>query len=208
MVLAITGVFESPLAAQGRPRVEIVVPPPAARAIESAAVRTANVLTDSRTKELLRSGFPARIHYKVERWRVGNWFDDLRATREWDVVVRYDPLTERYRVDRVRAGVATAVGEFSSIVTADSAVGAVVPSTLVPPRRGERSYYAARVDVEMLSVSDLDEVERWLRGELKPAVRGERSPGTALQRGMRTILVRVLGGEKRRYVTRSGTFTP
>jgi hypothetical protein len=51
-------------------------------------------------------------------------------------------------------------------------------------------------------------VERWLRGELKPAVRGQRNPGTAVGRGMRTLLARVLGGEMRRLEARSATFRP
>ena len=32
----------------------------------------------------------------------------------------------------------------------------------------------------MLSLSDLDEVERWLRGELRPAVRGSETPAESL----------------------------
>ena len=64
------------------------------------------------------------------------------------------------------------------------------------------------LDVETLSLSDLDEVERWLRGELKPAVRGQKNPGTAVTRGIRTLVVRLLGGEKRHYEARSGTFKP
>ena len=58
----------------------------------------------------------------------------------------------------------------------------------------------------MLSVNDLDEVERWLRGELRPAVRGERNPGTAITRGLRSLVVGILGGENRHYEARSRTF--
>ena len=75
----------------------------------------------------------------------------------------------------------------------------------MPARRG-RYYYSVGLDVETLSMSDLDEVERWLRGELRPAVRGQRNPGTALTRGLRTLFVRLLGGEKRRYDVQSRTF--
>ena len=64
------------------------------------------------------------------------------------------------------------------------------------------------VDVETLSLNDLDEVERWLRGELRPAVRGRRNPGTALGRGLRTLAVRLLGSESRHYEARTGTFRP
>jgi len=58
----------------------------------------------------------------------------------------------------------------------------------------------------VISMSDLDELERWLRGELRPAVRGKRNPGTALGRGISTLATRLLGGEKRRYEQRTETF--
>ena len=77
---------------------------------------------------------------------------------------------------------------------------------LTPSRRGRRYYYSLVLDVETLSVSDLDQLERWLRGELQPAVRGKRSPLSALREGFGTLLSRVLGGETRHYESRSGTF--
>ena len=80
--------------------------------------------------------------------------------------------------------------------------------TIRIPRRGRRYYYNARVEVEPMSVNDLDEVERWLRGELRPAVRCERNPGTALGRGLGQLLVRIVGGERRELTGRSGTFVP
>jgi len=76
------------------------------------------------------------------------------------------------------------------------------------PRRGQKSYYNVVLDIETLSLTELDEVEQWLRGEVKPAVRGKKNPGTAMSRGMRTLVIRLLGGEKRRYEARSGTFRP
>jgi hypothetical protein len=62
------------------------------------------------------------------------------------------------------------------------------------------------LDVEALSVSDLDQLERWLRGELRPAVRGRSNPVNAISSGVRTVVTRVLGGERRHYRRRSGTF--
>ena len=44
--------------------------------------------------------------------------------------------------------------------------------------------------------------------ELKPAVSGKKNPGTAVGRGLRTLVVRLLGGEKRHYEARTGTFRP
>jgi hypothetical protein len=39
-------------------------------------------------------------------------------------------------------------------------------------------------------------------------VRGKKNPGTAVGRGVRTVMVRLLGGEKRHYEARTGTFRP
>jgi hypothetical protein len=194
--------------AQHRPRIEVVLPPHAVLAVEGPQIRSERLLMDPRVGDLLRNGFPARVHYKLERWGARRGFDHLRATYEWDVVVRYDPLRDTYRVIRARGREVAIVGNYPALTAADSAVGAPLLVSITLPRIGERTYYALRVDLEMVSVSDLDEVEQWLRGELRPAVRGERNPGTALERGSRTLLVRLLGGEKRRYLVRSEIFRP
>lgn len=194
--------------AQQRTRVEVTLPPAPLLAVEGPRVSSERLLADGRVHDLLVNGFPARLRYTVERWAVKRWFDDLRASIEWDVIVRHDPLRNVFRVIRVRGDEAVVVGSFETLTRADSALGAPARSGITPPHRGERSYYSLRVDVEMLSVSDLDELERWLRGELRPAVRGDRNPGTALERGARTLLVRVLGGERRRYAARTGKFVP
>lgn len=194
--------------AQQRTRVDLVLPPAARLVVEGPRVSSDRLLADGRVHDLLVNGFPARVRYTVERWAVKRWFDDLRASVEWDVIVRHDPLRNVFRVIRVRGENPVLVGSFSSLGAADSALGMSAQSGITPPNRGERSYYSLRVDVEMLSVNDLDELERWLRGELRPAVRGDRNPGTALERGARTLLVRVLGGERRRYAARTGKFVP
>lgn len=195
------------LARAQEPDIEVRLPAPAARATESPFIRSAGLLRAPMT-DLLRSGFPARIRYKIERWAIGGWADDLKATREWSVIVRYDQLARVYRVMRVFRGTATPLGESATIAGADSIVARLTRTPMPPPRRGERSYYTLIIELEMLSLGDLDELEHWLRGEFRPAVRGERNPGTALTRGIRTVLVRLLGGEKRRYEARSVTFTP
>jgi hypothetical protein len=194
--------------AQQRTRVDLVLPPAALLAVEGPRVRSHQLLADARVHDLLVNGFPARVRYSVERWAVKRWFDDLRASAVWDVIVRHDPLRNVFRVVRIRGDEAVLVGSFTSLSGADSALGATARTPITPPHPGERSYYSLRVDVEMLSVNDLDELEAWLRGEVRPAVRGDRNPGTALERGARTLLVRVLGGERRRYTARTGKFVP
>jgi hypothetical protein len=190
------------------PEIEVLLPAPASRATEAPFTRTAGLLRSPPMNDLMRSGFPARIRYKIERWAVGGWADDLRATREWILIVRYDQLGGVFKVVRVFRETATPLGESATIAGADSIVARLTRTPMPPPRRGERSYYTLGIELEMLSLGDLDELENWLKGEFQPAVRGERNPGTALTRGIRTLVVRLLGGEKRRYEARSPTFTP
>lgn len=207
MALALALVVMPPVAAAQEPHIEIRLPAAEARAIESPFTRSVGLLR-APMSDLIRSGFPARIHYKIERWAAGGFSDDLRATREWNVIVRYDQLAGVFNVVRVFRGTATHLGQASTIGGADSIVARLTRTPIPPPRRGERSYYTLAIELEMLSLTDLDELEHWLRGEFRPAVRGERNPGTALTRGIRTLVVRLLGGEKRRYEARSPTFTP
>ena len=194
-----------PLAAQPRAmRVEVELPPQPAR--EGPRVRAVGVLDDARLRDLLRSGFPTRLHFRVELWDTGGWIDDLEGSAEWDVVVRFDPLDASYQLARVVGERVTLLGRYRELAQAQAALERPYVPAIRVPRLGRRYYYSARVDVAPMQVSDLDEVERWLRGELRPAVRGERNPGTALGRGIGQLLVRLIGGEGRQLEVRSGTF--
>jgi hypothetical protein len=172
---------------------------------QSPAVRGIDMLADGQTRDLLRSGFPARLHFRLELWTAGGIFNHLEATREWDVVVRYDPLAKRFRAARIVDNSVTVLGDFGTYADLATVLSAPYPVALAPARRG-RYYYSADLDVEMLSLGDLDEVERWLRGELRPAVRGQRNAGTAVTRGLRTLFLKLIGGERRHYEARSKTF--
>ena len=191
-----------------KPQVGIVLPEQALLATVPPGVRSTSLVSDGATLDLLRNGFPARLHYKMERWSTGGWFDDIAAHAEWDVVVRYDALSKVFQVYRVVNRRTVFLGAFATIGEADAALGAPFTAPIRPPRRGQGGYYNLVLDIEALSLTELDEVERWLRGELKPAVRGKKNAGTAVGRGMRTVMVRLLGGERRRYEARSPTFRP
>jgi hypothetical protein len=191
-----------PLAAQ-RARLEVSVPV----AGQPAVVRAVDVLADKDMRNLLVNGFPARLHFRGELWSVSGWFNDLEGTVEWDLVVQFDAFSKSYRVLRILGDQLTPLGTFADLNSASAAMASPFRLPLTPPaRRGGRYYYSASLDLETLSMSDLDELERWLRGELKPAVRGQKNPGTAITRGLRTLFVRLLGGEKRHYEAQSGTF--
>ena len=193
--------------AQGRggPQLEVSVmgnSPPA-----GASVRAARLLNDANTRALLENGFPAAMRFRLELWRAGGMFDDLESTVSWEVLVRYDPYSKLYSIYRRGMRAAEDIGSMSTLDLAEVEIARPFPVQLRPARPGTRYYYNVSVDVETLSVSDLDELNRWLRGELQPAVRGKRAPLSALRRGFGTLLSRVLGGDSRHYEARSGTFT-
>jgi hypothetical protein len=197
----------APLNAQ-KVRLEVLLPPQTAWADEPPTVSSAGLLADASMRDLLANGFPARLHYRLERWTSGRWFDDLKAAFEWDVILRYDVLGKKYQVARVVNNKAESLGAYAGVDEAENAAEGPYKVAVQLPKKGQRGYYNLLLDVETLSLSDLDEVQRWLKGELKPAVSGKKNPGTALGRGVRTLVVRLLGGEKRHYEARSGTFKP
>lgn len=198
----------SPLVPQQQPRLDVTLPAADALAREGPSVRAVDVISDDATRGLLESGFPTRLHFRVELWSAGRVFDQLRDSREWDVFVYYDALGKRYRVVRVEGegDVVTSVGQFGAFADMVHEVERASTVPLRPRPQRDRQYYIAVLDVETLSVSDLDEVGRWLRGEMQPAVSGRGNPGTALGRGLRRLFVRLLGAERRNLQSRTPTF--
>lgn len=208
LALALLVLFAPPVAAQKKVQVAVLPPPENAWADGPPIVASSGLLADGSMRDLLANGFPARLHYRLERWVSGRWFDDIKAASEWDVVLKYDVLGKKYDVVRVVDKKVDVLGSFTDIDDAENAAEGPYRPAIPLPKKGQRGYYNLLLDVETLSLSDLDEVERWLRGELKPAVSGKKNPGTAIGRGIRTLVVRLLGGEKRHYEARSGTFRP
>lgn len=194
--------------AQGAPGLEIQLPTASRLTAEGPLVRASGVLSDARMRELLRSGFPARLSYRVELWSSERFFDELHRTAEWEVNVRWRGVDQRYEVIQVVGGQAFSLGAFARVEDAESAVERPLRVPIAAPASRRRFYYKASLEVRTLSVSDLDEVNAWLSGELRPAVRGERNPGTAFTRGFRALTTRLLGGERREYAARTSTFRP
>jgi hypothetical protein len=209
--LAILTGLGGPLYGQQNVRLDIVLP---SRGTDGdgptmaagPSVGFARVLEDEQTRELVRSGFPAQLHFRLELWRVGRWLNDVERSVEWDIVVGYDPAAQSYRVRRRFGNQVEDLGAFPTLSSAQTASEQPVRVGLAPRRRGNRYYYNLTLDVEALSVSDLDQLERWLRGELRPAVRGDNNPLTAIGNGALTLVTRILGGERRHYEKRSPTF--
>ena len=181
--------------------------PPLALAADAGAgyrpvLRLGPLLGDPALEEAVRSGLPIRLRFRVELWRDG-FFDALVATDSWVSVVAYEPLEQRFFV-RTRAS-PEALRRFSSFAAARTAVeGSYRPE--VRPSRPGRYYYIATVEVDTLSVSDLAELQQWLRGEFRPAVSGDGSLPGAIGEGAKRLLVRVLGLPARRYEARTEKF--
>ena len=76
----------------------------------------------------------------------------------------------------------------------------------IRPREEGKYYYLGQVDVETLSLSDLEELQRWLQGDLATAVRGDENVGTAVGRGVHRMVVRMLGIPTKRFKVRTESF--
>jgi hypothetical protein len=165
------------------------------------AVRAQGLLADRGLRDALASGLPLRIRFRVELWEK-SVFDRLQGTHRAALAVLQDPLDGAYTLDDGRAE-----QRFRSPAAVEAAVEAAFAAPLHPTRRG-RFYYIAVLEIETLSLSDLEELQRWLRGEARPAVEGRRSVGRAVESGLRRAVVRVMGLPTRKYEARSATFSP
>ena len=165
-------------------------------------IRLIEVLADEELEDAVRSGLPLRVRFRVELWRDGI-IDDLLGAEQWTLVLTFDPLSEQY-VLRTRAAAGTA-RTFADYHSARAAVEGSYIVSLRPVGKG-RYYYTGAVTIETLSLSDLDELERWLKGELQPAVTGDRSIPGALGQGARRLFIRVLSLPERRFEGRSDRF--
>ncbi|HEV8217709.1 MAG TPA: hypothetical protein VGP95_17785 [Gemmatimonadaceae bacterium] len=188
-----------------RPRVQLDVAFAAASAPTiGATVSTDALLGDSKTRELLHNGFPARIHYRLELWRIGGWSNERRGITEWDVLVAFDPAGEVFNA--VRRGdegrLLENYGGFPTVAAAEAQIGRPLRVDLHPDGSG-RFYYNLVLDVQTLTVSDLDALQQWLRGPEAPS----KNPLKAIRNGIGTLVSRLLGGDKRHYERRSDVFT-
>jgi hypothetical protein len=209
--LAIAGAFvllaARPGEAQSGLKVSVATPPSGARIVEGTFVTIEQAFADARSSELLASGFPARVTTTVELWASRTLFDDLLQTITTERVVRYDLLSKTFRVARVVSPDSVVEeGRHATLTEMRSAMSQPMRVPLVPPRGRRRLYYTANVTIETFSSNDLAEVQRWLNGDVEPALRGEKNAASALKRGILTLFSRLLGGDVKRQNARSGTF--
>ncbi len=168
-------------------------------------VRSEHLLGDGRWLSALRSGLPVRLHYTVEVWRSrGGWFDAFARQAEWDVVLRHEPLLDQYTV-------LTLVGERGqerryATVDALTAALAFAYQVSVQPAEAGRYYYTASLEISTLSDSDLDELQRFLEGDLGDVAEDDKGVGGAVGRGATRFLLRLAGLPSLRLEVRSLSF--
>jgi hypothetical protein len=188
--------------------VEVQLPTATRLTAEGPLVRSRAILADPYLRELLQAGFPVRLSYRVELWADGRFFDELQRSAEWEVRVVFRGVQQTYEVIQLVGDRPLSLGEFARLEDADAAASRPVRVPIRAPGENRRYYYLATLEVEAMSMTDLEELNRWLRGEFQPTVRGDRNPGTALGRGLRSLATRLLGGERREYTERSPSFRP
>ena len=173
----------------------------------SPIVRSENMLAgNSRWLSALRSGLPVRLHYRVEVWRSrGAWFDTFERQAEWDVLVRHEPLLDQYTL-LTFVGASRQERRYATLDALGAALSFAYQVNVRPIEAGPY-YYAASLQVSTLSDSDLDELERFLAGDLDGS--GERGEdiGDALGRGATRFLLRLAGLPSLRLEARSQQFT-
>jgi hypothetical protein len=186
------------VAAQERPALALDVSPGSGQLM----VRVGDLLSDEGVASALHSGLPVRIRVVAELWK-DRLFDSEEARAEWRATVVYEPLERTYRVQ-------TSSSEDEERIVATLAEAGRVLSRRVMiglrPREPGRYYYIAHLEAETLSLSDLEELARWLRGDLAPAVAGEERMEGALGRGVNRLLVRVLGMPAKRVRVKTPAF--
>jgi hypothetical protein len=172
-------------------------------ALDTPVVRAEHLLDDRVFDAALKNGFPVHYHFRLELWRKAALFDHLARDAEWDAFVRLDPLTGEY--DLIRS--TGSVEHFTQVDAVSRSLASPFHVDLLPPEgSGTRYYYVTTLDIESLSESELAEVERWLKGDVGPAIAHTGNIGDALAEGFRRLLIRFSGLPRRTLEARSGVF--
>jgi hypothetical protein len=197
----------SALRAQRAPTLEIRLPAPDQVTRVGPLVIATNMLSSPRARDPLAAGFPARFHFLVTLWSEGGLLgNSIERRAEYDVLVSYSAMEKKYQVEQIVNDRVLSLGKFDHVEDAEGAIARPtrVPITALSSKK--RFYYRVTLDVQILNASDLDEVNGWLKGELEPAIHGERNPGTALTRSLRYLTSRLLGGDSREFDAETAPF--
>jgi hypothetical protein len=186
------------------PRLTVDVRRDSGGALLPPLVRAQNLLSDGMFLGAVRNGFAVRFAYRLSLWRSATLFDRLVRELTWDAVIVQNPVENRYELLAPQGPVRT----FVNAARLDSALGVAYPVDLLPPGPGARYYYVASLEVESLTASELEDVQRWLRGDVERAITGRGDVGNALSRGARMLLIKLSGLPRRSFEARTDPFRP
>ena len=186
-------------------RLEVRLTPDTARnGARAPVVRSDNLLGDGRWLSTLRSGLPVRLHYRIEVWRSRDgWLDELTRQVYWDVVLRHEPLLDQYTMLTI-FGTRVQERRYATLDALTAALAFAYQINVSPTVEGSY-YYSTTLEVSTLSDDDLDELERFLEGDLSPPG-GEGGVGDVLGRGATRFLLRLAGLPSLRLEARTGRF--
>lgn len=146
-------------------------------------------LLDGRWGEALRASLPLRLQYQIEIWRSREgWIDQFERNIEWGVVIRHEALFDQYTVTHPHARGAQEV----TLPTWEALVLYLNRDQVILARPGGRGtyYFHVRLTITTLSDEDVDELERFVRGEPTAPDRERTSGGRAFLR----FIMRATGG--------------
>ena len=166
------------------------------------------LLADSGLVRPLLSGLPLRFHFQLELWHNKFIADALRQRTDWSLILYQEPLSGEFSL--TRSWDPDRAEWFATLDAAAQALDRVYLSPMEgPPPNSGQYYYDARLEVEVLSLGDLDELEHWLRGEVLDE-EGSSGGGLAraLGRGFKRLFIRLIGLSARKYEARTELFRP
>jgi len=189
--LALLGAVTASLAAAQAPALTVIIQSGVPR------VQTTELLADGKFVGLMHSGFPLRLHYRLELWRSrSGWFDQYVGEAPWDAVARHDPLADDFVLIRTGGSVA----RYGTPEDLERALELPYRVNLKVKGSGN-FYFFCRLDVTTLNETDLEELSRFLKGD------GGANVGSALARGAQRLLVRIAGLPRLTLEARSETFS-
>lgn len=192
-------------AARASPRLSIELRRDSTGAPAAPIVRAVALMSDGTFEGSLRNGFPVRFGFHLALWRDGTIFDQLEHEERWEAVVVLDPVSNSYQLIRAIQGTTS---NFADLRGLDSALSTPFTVDVLPSQRNARYYYTVNLEAESLSLSELEEIERWLRGDLGRALTERGDVGNAFSRGARLVLIRLSGLPHRSLQARTVKFRP